>query len=100
MGTNTDIHKANTEMQIDLVEIDGKLQRVVDSIETVKRCQEIMASDVGKIKEAVYNPDQGIYARLRELENWKKVHTKLMWMMVSSLFGILGATIIGYINSI
>jgi len=98
MGSTTDIHKQNQELQIDLVEIDGKLQRVVDSIETVKTCQQVMADDVSKIKEAVYNPDQGIYARLRELENWKKVHSRLMWMMVSSLFGILGATIIGYIN--
>lgn len=99
MGVKTDIHKVNTDLQIDLVEIDGKLQRLVDSIEALKESQAIIAEDIAKIKEAVYNPDQGIYARLRELESWKKVHTKLMWMIVSSLFGILGASLIGYVNS-
>ena len=99
MGVKTDIHKVNTDLQIDLVEIDGKLQRLVDSIEALKESQAVIAEDIAKIKEAVYNPDQGIYARLRELESWKKVHTKLMWMIVSSLFGILGASLIGYVNS-
>ena len=36
------------------VEIRGKLQRMMDGIETVKERQEEMAADVSKIKEAVY----------------------------------------------
>ena len=46
-----------------------------------------------RIKEAVYNPDQGLYARLRELENWKRTHSKLMWMVVSSMIGLVTAAI-------
>jgi len=86
-----------TDIQIDLVEIDGKLQRVMDAIQTVKEKQEEVAVHISEIKKAVYDPDQGIYARLRELESWKRVHTKLMWMTVSSLVGITTAVVVNYV---
>ena len=47
-----------------LIELNGNLNRMVDSIEVVKDRQEEMAEDISKIKEAVYNPDEGIYARI------------------------------------
>lgn len=81
----------DTNMKIDLIELDGKLQRMMDGIDTVKDRQGIMADDISKIKEAVYNPDEGIYTRLRELENWKKTQSKLMWILVTSAMGIFTA---------
>jgi len=83
-------------MEIDesgILKLDVKFNRMMDAIETVKDKQDAMAEDIGKIKEAVYNPDQGLYARLRELESWKKTHSKLMWMMVSSMIGLISAAI-------
>jgi seryl-tRNA synthetase len=77
----------------DILKLDVKFNRMMDAIETVKDKQDAMAEDIGKIKEAVYNPDQGLYARLRELENWKKTHSKLMWMVVSSMIGLVSAAI-------
>jgi hypothetical protein len=99
MGINTDIRERNKEIEIDLVEIDGKLQRLIDHLETMKLSQAAVADDIAKIKEALFDPDQGIYARLRDIESWKRVHTKLTWILVSSLFGTLGALIISYTNS-
>jgi len=75
----------------DILKLDVKFNRMMDAIETVKDKQDAMADDIGKIKEAVYNPDQGLYARLRELESWKKTHSKLMWMVVSSMIGLISA---------
>ena len=46
------------------------------AIETMAEKQQEMVSDVKQIKEAVYNPDSGIYARLRELEQWKAQQQK------------------------
>tara|TARA_Y100000593_G_scaffold68474_1_gene125869 strand:- start:174 stop:443 length:270 start_codon:yes stop_codon:yes gene_type:complete len=83
-------------MEIDesgILKLDVKFNRMMDAIETVKDKQDAMAEDIGKIKEAVYNPDQGLYARLRELENWKRTHSKLMWMVVSSMIGLVTAAI-------
>ena len=51
---------APASVQIDLLNLDSKLQRLMDGIEIVKDKQELMAEDVSKIKEAVYNPDEGI----------------------------------------
>ncbi len=56
----------------ELVELNGKFERLMDAIDGVKDRQEDMADDIAKIKEAVYNPDEGLYARLRALETWKR----------------------------
>lgn len=88
---------SETDLQIDLVEIDGKLQRVMDVIEVVKERQEEVAVNISEIKKAVYDPDQGIYARLRELESWKRTHSRLMWITASSLVGIFTAATVNYL---
>ena len=41
------------------------MDRLQIGIEAVKEKQEEMSEDVSKIKEAVYNPDEGLYARIR-----------------------------------
>mgnify|MGYP003116286186 FL=1 len=81
------------EQAQNLIELNGKMERMMDGIESVKEKQNEMAEGIDKIKEAVYNPDEGIYARLRELENWKETSSKLIWMIVTSVIG-LSATLI------
>jgi len=71
-----------------LIEMNGKLERMMDGIEAVKEKQMEMGEDVVKIKEAVYNPDEGIYARIRELEAFKKQSSKLIWIIVTTLIGL------------
>lgn len=66
-------------------EVNGKFDRMIQSIDTVKDKQDEMAEDIGKIKEAVYNPDSGLYARLRELESWKDTSSKLIWIIITSV---------------
>jgi len=82
-----------TSFEVSLAEIDGKICRMLDSIEIVKDKQEEMADDVSKIKEAVFHPDMGLYARLRELEQWKKTSNKIIWTMflggTSLLFAVI-----------
>ncbi len=80
-------------LQLIAVDLENKLDRLGDGIEFLKDRQEEMAIHISKIKEAVYNPEEGIYARLRELEGWKRTHTKLMWLMTSSLIGLITAAI-------
>jgi phage shock protein A len=74
-------------------EISGKFDQMIDKIETVKERQEEMAADISHIKEAVYNPDQGLYARLRELESWKDTSSRLIWLIITTVVGLAGATI-------
>ena len=81
------------ENAVALAEMNGKFDIMIQSFDTVKEKQEEMADDVAKIKEAVYNPDSGLYARLRELETWKETSSKLMWMIITSVVTLIVATI-------
>ena len=74
-------------------EISGKFDQMMDKIETVKEKQEEMADDITKIKEAVYNPDSGLYARLRELETWKETSSRLIWLIITSVTALICATV-------
>jgi len=68
-----------------LIELNGKLERVINGIDILSTNQERMSEDISKIKEAVYNPDEGLYARLRTLEQWKESTSRVQWMITSSV---------------
>ena len=68
-----------------LIELNAKLERLLSGIETLGLNQERMCEDISKIKEAVYNPDEGLYARLRALEQWKDNTSKHQWLVSSSV---------------
>ena len=61
-----------------ITELNSKIEILIEKHAEV-------AENVAKIKEAIYNPDQGLYARLRELETWKQTHSRLQWLIVTSL---------------
>ena len=82
-----------TNVKVTFVEIEGKFDQIMNNIDTVKEKQEEMAQDISKIKEAVYHPDQGLYARLKELESWKETSSRLTWLIITSLIGLTVATI-------
>lgn len=76
-----------------LTELNGKFDIMMSNLDTVKDKQEEMAQDIVQIKEAVYNPDSGLYARLRELESWKDTSSRLLWMIITSVVALTVATI-------
>ncbi|MBT5638391.1 MAG: hypothetical protein HOJ16_07505 [Candidatus Peribacter sp.] len=77
-----------------LLKLDVKMDKICNSLELFKEKQDLMAADIAKIKEAVYNPDNGLYARLRQLEAWRSTSSKLIWTLFSSVIGLLSAFII------
>jgi hypothetical protein len=84
---------SDTEVKIDIVELGGKIDRMADNIEVVKqRCEE-MALSLGSVKKAVYDPDQGLYARIRELEQWKENTSRIIWVITTSVVGLATATL-------
>ena len=62
-------------------------------IERISERQDEMLDDVKKIKEAVYNPDSGLYARLRALEQWKESQSKVQWTMMTTIIALVIATV-------
>ena len=83
----------NEEIKIDIVELNAKLDRMTDSLDTLKEKCDDIAICVNKVKKAVYEPDQGLYARLRELEQWKDTTARVLWIISTSIIGLMTATI-------
>jgi len=77
----------------DITHLTQAIMDLKGQIERMSERQDEMLEDVKKIKEAVYNPDSGLYARLRALEQWKESQSKIQWVMVTSIIGLLIATI-------
>lgn len=70
-------------------EMATKMQVLLDK-------QDELGENIAKIKEAVYNPDTGLYARLSKLdsrldalESWKNSNTKVIWIIMTIGAGLL-----------
>ena len=77
-------------------EINSLTQAIFElrlEIQKMSERQNEMIEDVKKIKEAVYNPDSGIYARLRALELWRENQMKFQAPVVLTLIGLVTATV-------
>jgi len=75
-----------------MTEVSTKIQVLLDK-------QDELADNISKIKEAVYHPDKGLYARLTrldarldQLEMWKNANAKVMWVVVSVGIGLVLTT--------
>ena len=77
-----------------LVDMQSKLDKMCSGIERVGEKQEDMAEDIAKIKEAVYNPDEGLYARIRQLESWKSTSSRMIWTLFTTVVGLISAFIL------
>jgi hypothetical protein len=81
------------QLTVMMTEIATKMQVLLDK-------QDELAENINKIKEAVYNPDKGLYARLSKLdarldalERWKNNNTKILWIIVTVGVGLVLSTI-------
>lgn len=69
-----------------ILEIKHDIERIADK-------QEEMGSDIRDVKKAIYNPDSGLYARLRALEQWKETTSKIQWGVIMAVVGLVTTTI-------
>ena len=79
-----------------VLELTRKLDKLCLAVEQVKDRQNEMLENVAKIKEAVYNPDEGLYARIRALESWKDTSTKIIWTLFTAVIGLAGALVVRF----
>ena len=84
MATGSELN----ELKEAITALDKKVDRMLSSIENLKEKQDDVAKDITKIKEAVYHPDDGIYARLKVLETWKENQSKVSWIAVTAIIGL------------
>ncbi len=77
-----------SELKEAITALDKKVDRMLSSIENLKEKQDDVAKDITKIKEAVYHPDEGLYARIKILETWKENQSKVSWIAVTAIVGL------------
>jgi len=89
----SDEEQHSQQLTVMMTEIATKMQVLLDK-------QDELAENINKIKEAVYNPDKGLYARLSRLdarldllEAWKNNNTKILWIVVTVGLGLVLSTI-------
>ena len=75
-----------------MTEMVTKMQVLLDK-------QDELGENIAKIKEAVYNPDEGLYARLSRfdarldnLEAWRNNNVKILWIVVTVGIGLVIST--------
>ena len=76
-----------------LIEINHDLKSMVQK-------QEELHSDIRDVKSAIYNPDSGLYTRIRDLgervkdlEGWQSNVTKILWTIVTVVTGLTATTL-------
>tara|TARA_B100000131_G_C17671148_1_gene432403 strand:+ start:228 stop:512 length:285 start_codon:yes stop_codon:yes gene_type:complete len=76
-----------------LIEINHDLKNMVQK-------QEDLHNDIKDVKSAIYNPDSGLYTRIRDLderikdlESWQGNVTKILWTIATTVTGLVAATI-------
>jgi len=82
----------NQHLTLMMTEMVTKLQVLLDK-------QDELGENISQIKEAVYNPDKGLYARLSKLdarldnlESWKDNNVKILWLVITVGIGLVIST--------
>ena len=74
-----DIKQALMELTVNIRHMDSK--------------QDEMINDVKSIKEAIYNPETGLYARVRDLEQWQQNMSRVIWTVGLGFIGLVSKAI-------
>ena len=77
------------KLTVMMVEMVAKMQVLLEK-------QDELGENISKIKEAVYNPDTGLYARLSRLDSrldtleaWKSSNAKILWIVITLCMGLV-----------
>lgn len=84
MATGSELN----ELREAITALDKKVDRMMSSIDNLKEKQDDVAKDISKIKDAVYHPDEGLYARIKILETWKENQSKVSWIAITAIVGL------------
>jgi hypothetical protein len=94
------------EINQSMSNLGAKIDLLGNGISGIKEDIDGMADDISKIKEAMYNPDKGLYARqamlearIQQLESWKAGNTKVVWAIVSLTIALVMNSVWGMIVS-
>ena len=78
----------------EILELKAAIMELTVNIKHMDTKQDEMLQDVKSIKEAIYNPDSGLYARVRTLEQWQDNMSKVIWSFGLGFVGLITKAVI------
>ena len=66
-------------------------QKLLSGIDSIQDNQKEAVVAIVQMKEAIFDPDKGLFARVKEVENWKQTSSKLLWIITTSTVGLVVA---------
>lgn len=95
------------EHRVELLEttVGAKLDRLMDKqtemANDMKSAHGKFGAKLDKIDTALYDPETGLYAKIKNVENIavpaKKSRDKVFWMVVSGVVGVIVTTVMGIV---
>ena len=90
------LHQETQELDMKFALFENKVTMSLDEIlrrqtEEAGRSEErhtTIVADVSEINKAIYDPELGIFSRLKTVEESRKTTSKLVWIITTSLIGI------------
>ena len=78
----------------EILELKAAIMELTVKIKHMDTKQDEMLQDVKSIKEAIYNPETGLYARVRSLEQWQSNMSKVIWSVGLGFVGLVSKAVI------
>jgi len=86
------------DQQKKIIQLEQKFllfeQKLLSGIDSIKDNQHEAVTAIVDIKEAIFDPDKGLFARVKEVETWKETSSKLLWVITTSTVGLVLAQIL------
>ncbi len=77
----------------EILDLKAAIMELTLNIRHMDSKQDEMIDDVKSIKEAIYNPETGLYARVRDLEQWQQNMSRVIWTVGLGLVGLVAKAI-------
>tara|TARA_R110002126_G_scaffold268815_1_gene412381 strand:+ start:61 stop:318 length:258 start_codon:yes stop_codon:yes gene_type:complete len=77
----------------EILDLKAAIMELTVNIRHMDSKQDEMIDDVKSIKEAIYNPETGLYARVRDLEQWQQNMSRVIWTVGLGLLGLVAKAI-------
>jgi len=77
----------------EILDLKAAIMELTVNIRHMDSKQDEMIDDVKSIKEAIYNPETGLYARVRDLEQWQQNMSRVIWTVGLGLLGLVSKAI-------
>ena len=78
----------------EILELKAAIMELTVNIKHMDTKQDEMLQDVKSIKEAIYNPETGLYARVRDLEQWQASMSRVIWTVGLGFAALIAKAII------